>query len=85
MSDDLIKEKFANHEERIENLEKNTKILETMNYRLGEMEKSVNSINQKLDEKESTQKKDIKGWISFFIQAILTIFIGYIAIKLGLK
>ena len=85
MSDDLIKEKFANHEERIENLEKNTKILETMNYRLGEMEKSVNSINKKLDEKDETQKKDIKGWITFLLQAILTILIGYVAIKIGLK
>lgn len=85
MSDDLIKEKFDNHEERISNLEKNTRILETMNYRMGEMEKSINSINKKLDNRDETQKKDIKGWISFFIQAILTILLGYIAIKLGLK
>ena len=85
MSDDLIKEKFDNHEKRISILEKNTKILETMNYRIGEMEKSVNSISKKLDNKDETQKKDIKGWISFFIQAILTILLGYIAIKLGLK
>ena len=85
MSDDLIKEKFDNHEERISNLEKNTRILETMNYRMGEMEKSINSINKKLDNRDETQKKDVKGWISFFIQAILTILIGYIAIKLGLK
>lgn len=85
MSDDLIKEKFDNHEERIEQLERNTKILETMNYRIGQMEGNIKSINSKLDKKDETQKKDIKGWISFFIQAILTILIGYIAIKLGLK
>lgn len=85
MSDDLIKEKFDNHEERISNLEKNTKILETMNYRIGSMEKSIDSINRKLDTKEEVQKKDVKGWISFIIQAVLTVLIGYIAIKLGLK
>lgn len=85
MSDDLIKEKFDNHEERISQLEKNTKILETMNYRIGEMENNIKSINNKLDVKEEVKQKDIKGWISFILQAILTIVIGYIAIKLGLK
>ena len=85
MSDDLIKEKFDNHEERITSLEKNTKILETMNYRIGSMEESIKSINNKLDKKEEVKTKDIKGWISFFIQAILTILIGYIAFKLGIK
>ena len=85
MSDDLIKEKFDNHEERISDLERNTKVLETMNYRLGQMEQSVKSINSKLDQKEETKTKDIKGWITFVIQAILTILIGYIAIKVGLK
>ena len=85
MSDDLIKEKFDNHEKRISILEKNTKILETMNYRIGQMDENIKSINNKLDKKEEVKTKDIKGWISFFIQAILTILIGYIAIKLGLK
>ena len=47
MSDDLIKEKFDNHEERISSLEQNTKILETMNYRIGQMEGSIKSINSK--------------------------------------
>ena len=85
MSDDLIKEKFENHEDRISQLEKNTKILETMNYRIGEMEDNIKSINNKLDVKEEVKQKDIKGWISFILQAILTIVIGYIAIKLGIK
>ena len=85
MSDDLIKEKFDNHEKRISILEKNTKILETMNYRIGQMDENIKSINNKLDKKEEVKTKDIKGWISFLIQAILTILIGYIAIKLGLK
>lgn len=85
MSEDLIKERFENHEERISQLEKNTRILETMNYRIGQMENNIKNINDKLDVKEEVKQKDIKGWISFFMQAILTIVIGYIAIKLGLK
>lgn len=85
MSDDLIKEKFDNHEQRLNQLEKNTKILETMNYRMGNLETSVKSINKKLDEKEETEKKDVKSWITFIMQGILTILLGYVAIKLGLK
>ena len=45
----------------------------------------IENCKLKLDNRDETQKKDVKGWISFFIQAILTILIGYIAIKLGLK
>lgn len=85
MSDDLIKEKFDNHEQRLNQLEKNTKILETMNYRMGNLETSVKSINQKLDEQENAKEKDIKSWITFILQGILTILLGYVAIKLGLK
>ena len=85
MSDDLIKEKFDNHEQRLNQLEKNTKILETMNYRMGNLETSVKSINQKLDEQENAKEKDVKSWITFILQGILTILLGYVAIKLGLK
>lgn len=85
MSDDLIKEKFDNHEQRINQLEKNTKILETMNYRMGNLETSVKSINEKLDEQESAKEKDVKSWITFILQGVLTILLGYVAIKLGLK
>lgn len=90
--DDLTKEKFNNqqktidnHETRITYLEKNTAILEKMDYRIGNVEKSILKIDSKLDEKQEEKQKDTKGWITFFLQAILTILIGYIAIKLGLK
>ena len=90
--DDLIKEKFNNqqksidnHETRITYLEKNTAILEKMDYRIGNVEKSITQIDSKLDQKQNEKQKDIKSCISFFIEAILTILIGYIAIKLGLK
>ena len=90
--DDLTKEKFNNqqkaidnHETRITYLEKNTAILEKMDYRIGNVEKSITKIDSKLDQKQNEKQKDIKSWISFFIEAILTILIGYIAIKLGLK
>ena len=85
MSEDLIKEKFDNHEERISSLEQNTKILETMNYRIGQMEGSIKSINSKLDGSINEKGKKWDKLIDYIFYAILGILLGYIAIKLGLK
>ena len=85
MSDDLIKEKFDNHEERISDLERNTKVLETMNYRLGQMEQSVKSINSKLDGTLGEKGKKWDKLIDYIFYAILAILLGYVAVKLGLK
>lgn len=85
MSDDLIKEKFDNHEERISDLERNTKVLETMNYRLGQMETSVKSINSKLDGTLNEKGKKWDKLIDYIFYAILALLLGYVAVKLGLK
>ncbi len=85
MSDDLIKEKFDNHEERISDLERNTKVLETMNYRLGQMETSVKSINNKLDGTLNEKGKKWDKLIDYIFYAILALLLGYVAVKLGLK
>jgi len=85
MSDDLIKEKFDNHEERISDLERNTKVLETMNYRLGQMETSVKSINSKLDSTLGEKGKKWDKLIDYIFYAILALLLGYVAVKLGLK
>lgn len=85
MSEDLIKEKFDNHEERIEQLEKNTKILETMNYRLGQMEESIKGINKKLDNKQDEKGKKWDKLIDYLFYFVIATILGYLAIKLGLK
>lgn len=85
MSDDLIKEKFNNHEERIEQLEKNTKILETMNYRIGQMETTIKSINNKLDNKEEEKGKKWDKLIDYLFYFIVALILGYVAYKLGIK
>lgn len=85
MSEDLIKEKFDNHEERISDLERNTKVLETMNYRLGQMETSVKSINNKLDGTLNEKGKKWDKLIDYIFYAILALLLGYVAVKLGLK
>ena len=85
MSDDLIKEKFENHEDRISNLEKNTKILETMNYRMGQMEENLKSINKKLDNSQNEKGKKWDKLIDYLFYAILGLLLGYIAYQLGIK
>ena len=85
MSEDLIKEKFNNHEERIEQLEKNTKILETMNYRIGQMETTIKSINSKLDNREEEKGKKWDKLIDYLFYFIVAIILGYVAYKLGIK
>ena len=85
MSEDLIKEKFDNHEERITSLEHSTKILETMNYRIGQMETTIKSINQKLDSKEDEKGKKCDKLIDYLFYFIIALILGYVAYKLGIK
>jgi 2C-methyl-D-erythritol 2,4-cyclodiphosphate synthase len=85
MSEDLIKEKFDNHEERITSLEHSTKILETMNYRIGQMETTIKSINQKLDSKEDEKGKKWDKLIDYLFYFIIALILGYVAYKLGIK
>lgn len=85
MSDDLIKEKFDNHEERINSLEKSTKVLETMNYRLGQMETTIKSINTKLDNTENEKGKKWDKLIDYLFYFFVALILGYVAYKLGIK
>lgn len=88
MSDDLINEKFSQHtkeleehERRITDLEKTYVIMQKMDLRVGNIEKSVGTINAKLD--QQSEKKGMK-WdklIDYIFYAIL----AYCLYKLGIK
>ncbi len=85
MSDDLIKEKFDNHEERITSLEHSTKVLETMNYRMGQLETTVKSINNKLDLNNNEKGKKWDKLIDYLFYFFVALVLGYVAYKLGIK
>ena len=85
MSEDFIKDKFEDHERRLRLLEENNKLLIEISCEVKNMKQDVGEINKKLKDKDETTKKDIKGWITFILQTILTILLGFMAIKLGLK
>ena len=89
MSEDLIKEKFDNHEERISKLEDVTSTLQTMDYRLGTVEKTTSSIDDKLDKvlNEPTVEKGRKWdkFIDYIFYFVLAALLGFITLKLGMK
>ena len=84
------------HDEQIKELQNTYKIMEKMDYRMGNVEKNIAGINEKLDKhdkaitEEATKDDKEKGkkWdklvdyiFYFFIAAAL----GFMCIKLGLK
>lgn len=89
MSEDLIREKLENHEKRIETLENSTSDFKTVVYRLDILEKSIATMNAKLDlalKKDDEDKS--KKWdklIEYIFYAVLGLLLGYIAYKLGIK
>lgn len=66
---------------RIDTLEKNTAILEKMDYRMGNVEENVEKINKKLDEKAKEKGMKWDKLIDYLFYAIL----AYALFKLGLK
>ena len=89
MSEDLIREKLENHEKRIETLENSTSDFKTVVYRLDILEKSIATMNAKLDlalKKDDEDKS--KKWdklVEYIFYAVLGLLLGYIAYKLGIK
>lgn len=76
---------LENHDKRIEDLEHSTAILQKMDLRMGNVEKSVDTINNKLDSKLTEADKKKADWLDYIFKGIVTIVIGYIAVKLGLQ
>lgn len=88
MSEDLIREKIDNHEKRIETLENNTSDFKTVVYRLDLLEKTITTMNVKLDLALSKEVNDkSEKWdklIEYIFYFILAILLGYIAYNLGI-
>ena len=89
MSEDLIKERLNNYEKRIETLESSTSDFKMVVYRLDILEKSVSTMNAKLDLalKKDTEEKG-KKWdklVEYIFYFILSCLLGYIAYSLGIQ
>ena len=73
------------HDEQIKELQNTYKIMEKMDYRMGNVEENVEKINSKLDENSQEKGKKWDKLIDYIFYAILGILLGFIAVKLGLK
>lgn len=88
MDEKYIEEKFKNHqktldnhEERIDDLEKTYAIMQKMDLRVGNIEESVKTINNKLDNQSNEKGMKWDKLIDYLFYAIL----AYCLYKLGLK
>lgn len=72
-------------EKRIDSLEKTYSIMEKMDYRMGNVESSVEKINKKLDDKIQEKGKKWDKLIDYLFYFVLAAMLGYIAVQLGLK
>ncbi len=84
------------HDNEIEELKKTYSIMEKMNYRMENMEKSVISINEKLDKHEQkienesikSDKEKGKKWdkfIDYVFYSVIAVILLLLYTKLGLK
>lgn len=69
----------------IKALQETNSILKNVDYRIGNMEKSVEEIKVELKENGKEKGKKYDKLIEYIFFTILSILLGYIAIKLGLK
>lgn len=84
------------HDKEIEELKKTYSIMEKMDYRMGNVEKGLDSINQKLDKHDIEIHEEInkddklksKKWdklIDYLFYTFLGLVLSYIAVKLNLR
>ena len=92
MNEDLIKEKFNNHqktldehEKRLDSLEKTYSILEKMDYQINNLDKSVQKINEKLDKQQNDKGNKWDKLIDYIFYFVIAAILGYVAMKIGIK
>lgn len=84
--------KIEEHDKDIKELRKTYSLMETMALRIGSVEENVKSIKTKLDSQdtrimeESNKDSKVKAeWFDYILKGILTLILGFIAVKIGLK
>ena len=73
------------HDEQIKELQNTYKIMEKMDYRIGNVEENIEKMNTKLDESSQEKGKKWDKLIDYIFYSILGILLSFIAFKLGIK
>lgn len=92
MNEKYIDEKFKQtekqldeHDKRISELEKTYIIMQKMDLRVSNIEKSVGTINTKLDEQGENKGKKWDKLVDYIFYFIIAVLLGLLVSKLGLK
>ena len=92
MDEKYIEERFKNtdkqlenHEKRLAKVEETYAIMQKMDLRVGNIEKSVETINSKLDGKTEEKGKKWDKLIDYIFYFVIAILLGLLVKKLGLK
>ena len=78
-------EKLEEHERRIDKLEQTYAIMQKMDYRMGNVESSVEKINEKLDKSNNEKGKKWDKLIDYLFYFVLAVMLGIVISKLGLN
>lgn len=92
MDEKYIEERFKNtdkqlenHEKRLAKVEETYAIMQKMDLRVGNIEKSVETINNKLDGQTDEKGKKWDKLIDYIFYFVIAILLGLLVKKLGLK
>lgn len=92
MNEKYIEERFKNtdkqlenHEKRLAKVEETYAIMKQMDLRVGNIEKSVETINSKLDSKTEEKGKKWDKLIDYIFYFVVALLLGLLVAKLGLK
>lgn len=92
MSEDLINEKFKQHDKeldehdkRISDLEKTYSIMQKMDLRISDIEKSVGKIDAKLDKQAEEKGMKWDKLVDYLFYFLIATLLGLLVHKLGIK
>jgi predicted patatin/cPLA2 family phospholipase len=80
-----VSDQLKNHEGRIEALEKTYSIMEKMDLRMDNVEKTIEKIDNKISAKVEEKGKKWDKLVDYLFYFVLAALLGYIAYELGLK
>lgn len=92
MNEELIKERLnimdkeiEKHEKRITTLERTYSIMEKMDYRVSQIEKTIAEIDKKLDASNEEKGKKWDKLVDYVFYFILSALLTYLCVKTGIK
>lgn len=92
MNEEVIKERLnimdkeiEKHEKRITTLERTYSIMEKMDYRVSQIEKTIAEIDKKLDASNEEKGKKWDKLVDYVFYFILSALLTYLCVKTGIK